>query len=276
MGHRKVASHQELLDLALRAGARAAAFIRGAARPDTSGWDRKARSDFATDVDREAERIITEMVLAGAPGSVVMGEETTDPTVRAAPTNRTTPTWVVDPLDGTTNYLHDYPVFAVSIAAVVDGDPVAAVVVDVVRELTYHAAAGMGSWCGEQRLAVSTVADPALALIGTGFPFKAPANARMDEYLAQFRRVLRQTSGIRRAGSAAIDFAHVAEGRLDGFWEIGLSAWDVAAGVLLVREAGGVVTDFEGRPSPIAHGDYVAGSATTHPWLLHQISRKSD
>ena len=276
MGHRKVASHQELLDLALRAGARAAAFIRGAARPDTSGWDRKARSDFATDVDREAERIITEMVLAGAPGSVVMGEETTDPTVRAAPTNRTTPTWVVDPLDGTTNYLHDYPVFAVSIAAVVDGDPVAAVVVDVVRELTYHAAAGMGAWCGERRLAVSTVADPALALIGTGFPFKAPANARMDEYLAQFRRVLRQTSGIRRAGSAAIDFAHVAEGRLDGFWEIGLSAWDVAAGVLLVREAGGVVTDFEGRPSPIAHGDYVAGSATTHPWLLHQISRKSD
>jgi myo-inositol-1(or 4)-monophosphatase len=270
MGHRKVVSHQELLDLALRAGRQAAAFIRGAARPDTSKWDRKAQSDFATDVDREAERMIAETLLAGTPGSTLFGEETSGASGPPGPSGLT---WVVDPLDGTTNYLHDYPVFAVSIAGVVNGQPVAAVVVDVVRELTYHAAAGTGAWCGDRRLSVSTITDPALALIGTGFPFKAPANKRMDEYLVQFQRVLRQTSGIRRAGSAAIDFAHVAEGRLDGFWEIGLSAWDVAAGVLLVREAGGLVTDFEGRPSAIVHGDYVAGSATVHAWLLRQISK---
>jgi myo-inositol-1(or 4)-monophosphatase len=161
----------------------------------------------------------------------------------------------------------------VSIAAVVDGAPVVGIVVDIVRDLTYSTWAGGGAWCGERRLAVSTIAEPALALIGTGFPFKAPANARIDEYLAQFQRVLHGSSGIRRAGSAALDFAHVAEGRLDGFWEIGLAAWDIAAGVLLVREAGGLVTDLAGRPASIAPGDFVAGSQAMHAWLLGQFSR---
>jgi myo-inositol-1(or 4)-monophosphatase len=272
MGHRKVASHHDLLDLALRAAARAAEFIRGTGRPDASQWDRKARNDFATEVDREAERQIAKILLDGAPGSTLLGEESTGPLGPSGPLGLT---WIVDPLDGTTNYLHDYPVYAVSIAAVVDDEPVAAVVVDVVRERTYRAVQGGGAWCGDRRLSVSTITEPALALIGTGFPFKAPANARMQEYLAQFQRVLEQTSGIRRAGSAAIDLAHVAEGRLDGFWEIGLSAWDVAAGVLLVREAGGVVTDFDGRASRIAHGDYIAGSAAIHAWLLGQVRART-
>ncbi len=271
MGPRKVASHQDLLDLALRAGERAAAFIRNSARPETAAWDRKARNDFATDVDREAERIITDILLAGAPGSRVLGEESSasGPPGPPGPPNLT---WVVDPLDGTTNFLHAYPMYAVSIAAMMDGQPVAAVVADVVREVTYRAVAGAGAWCGERRLAVSTIAEPALALIGTGFPFKAPASARIAEYLAQFTRVLHASSGIRRAGSAALDLAHVAEGRLDGFWEIGLAAWDIAAGVLLVREAGGVVTDFAGQPASIAPGDFVAGSPAMHPWLLGQMS----
>jgi len=273
-----MASHRDLLDLAERAAQAAAEFIRDADRPDTGSWDRKARNDFATEVDREAERRIAGVLLAGAPGSVVMGEElgTSGETGGQAdgPAGRAV-VWIVDPLDGTTNFLHDYPAYAVSIAATVGGELVAGVVVDVVRDLTYHAAAGEGASCNGRAIHVSGISEPALALIGTGFPFKAPASERLDEYLAQFRRIMHPTSGIRRAGSAALDLAHVAEGRLDGFWEIGLSAWDVAAGILLVREAGGVVTDFAGRPSPIAHGDFVAGNPVMHAWLLEAVREDS-
>ena len=268
-----MASHRDLLEVATRAARQAAGFIGGSARPDAAAWDRKARNDFATDVDRGAERLIADILLAGVPGSIVVGEEltptdTTGDRPVAQPPNHSAVIWVVDPLDGTTNFLHNYPAYAVSIAAVVDAQPVAAVVVDVVRDLTYRAAAGEGAWCDDRPLRVSSITEPALALIGTGFPFKAPASERIDEYLGQLRRVLHATSGVRRAGSAALDFAHVAEGRLDGFWEIGLAPWDVAAGILLVREAGGVVTDFVGRPSRAAHGDFVAGNPAMHRWLL--------
>jgi myo-inositol-1(or 4)-monophosphatase len=269
-----VASYRHLVDLAERAARVAATFIRGAGRPDTRAWDRKARNDFATEVDREAERLIAQVLLGGAPGSVVVGEELT-PTGATGTSGSAQPpgppaplTWIVDPLDGTTNFLHNYPAYAVSIGAAVGADLVVGVVVDVVRELTYRAAAGEGAWCDGRPLRVSGITDPALALVGTGFPFKAPASERLDEYLAQFRDLLHATSGIRRAGSAALDLAHVAEGRLDGFWEIGLAAWDVAAGILLVREAGGLVTDFAGRPAAVAAGDFVAGSPAMHPWLL--------
>jgi len=265
-----MASHRDLLEVATRAARNAAGFIGASARPDTATWDRKARNDFATDVDRGAERMIADVLLAGAPGSAIVGEELTPtgPTGNrsaAQPPNRSTVTWVVDPLDGTTNFLHGY---AVSIGAVVGGELVVGVVVDVLRDLTYRAAAGEGAWCDDRRLRVSSITEPALALMGTGFPFKAPASERIDEYLGQFRQVLHATSGVRRAGSAALDFAHVAEGRLDGFWEIGLAPWDVAAGILLVREAGGVVTDFAGGPSRAAHGDFVAGNPAMHRWLL--------
>jgi myo-inositol-1(or 4)-monophosphatase len=264
-----MASHRHLLDLADRAAQVAAAYLRDADRPRPDAWDRKARNDFATEIDREAERRIAELLLAGAPGSVVMGEELTPAGATGGEPGRVT--WVVDPLDGTTNFLHDYPAYAVSVAAAVDGVLVAGVVVDAVRDLTYRAALGEGASCNGQRIRVSAITEPPLALIGTGFPFKAPASERMDEYLAQFRRVLHVTSGIRRAGSAALDLAHVAEGRLDGFWEIGLAPWDVAAGVVLVREAGGVVTDFAGAAIPLAPGDVVAGSPALHAWLLARI-----
>jgi myo-inositol-1(or 4)-monophosphatase len=260
--------------VALSAAERAARFIRATPRPGPAAWDRKARSDFVTEVDRTAERLIAEAVLAAVPGSRLLGEESAgNAEVSASPAAGII--WVVDPLDGTTNYLHDYPMYAVSIGAVVDGAPAVGVVVDVVRDLVYRATAGGGAWCGERRLRASPVSDPSLALLGTGFPFKAPGSARLDEYLAQFRRLLPETSGIRRCGSAALDFAHVAEGRLDGFWEIGLAAWDVAAGMLLIREAGGVVTDFAGKPSPVAPGDFVVGNPVIHPWLLARLQERS-
>jgi myo-inositol-1(or 4)-monophosphatase len=264
-----MASHRYLLDLAEGAARAAATYIRSAERPDVSAWSRKARNDFATDVDRTAERIIADTLLGGEPGSDMMGEELT-PTGGARATGASV-TWIVDPLDGTTNFLHGYPAYAVSIAAAVDGRLAVGVVVDVPRDWTYRAVAGEGASCNGRPIHVSTITDPALALVGTGFPFKAPASARTEEYLEQFRRVLHTTSGVRRAGSAALDLAHVAEGRLDGFWEIGLAPWDVAAGAVLVREAGGLVTDFAAAHPHLTGGDLVAGSASMHAWLLAQI-----
>jgi myo-inositol-1(or 4)-monophosphatase len=268
-----VAPHTDLLDVARLAAARAAGYVRAARRPDVGAWHRKAKSDFVTEVDREAERLITETLLLGAPGSRVVGEELTGAGAAAGAEGAAGVTWVVDPLDGTTNFLHDYPMYAVSVAAVVRGGPVAAVVVDVLRDLVYWATAGGGAWCDARRLRVSALTDPSLALLGTGFPFKSPANRRLDEYLSQFRRILPQTSGIRRCGSAALDLAHVAEGRLDGFWEMGLAAWDVAAGILLVREAGGLVTDFTGGPAVVAPGDFVAGNPAIQQWLVATLRR---
>jgi myo-inositol-1(or 4)-monophosphatase len=179
--------------------------------------------------------------------------------------------WVVDPLDGTTNYLHDYPSYAVSIAALREGTPVAGVVTDVVRDRVYTATHEGGAWCGDTRLNVSPAGDPSDALIGTGFPFKAPD--LLPEYLCQFSAVMHGTSGIRRAGAAALDLVDVALGRFEGFWELHLAPWDIAAGTLLVREAGGVVTDTDGAPKTIRHGPVVAGNATMHAWLLETLDR---
>ncbi len=197
------------------------------------------------------------------PDSAVRGEEFT-PEEKAAEL-----VWVVDPLDGTTNYLHGYPAYAVSIAAVTDGSPKVGVVLDVCRDLTYTAVAADGAWQGDVRLRVSDVTDPATALIGTGFPFKVPD--RLPQYIEQFAVLLRHTSGIRRAGSAALDLVDLALGRFDGFWELQLAPWDVAAGTLLVREAGGVVTDSDGSHDVIKHGSIVAGNPVMHDWLLASL-----
>ncbi len=253
--------YSDLVSVATDAAERAAAFIRGAERPaDPAAWARKGLNDFVTEVDRGAEQIITEHILAAVPGSAVLGEELSPKAVAAELL------WVVDPLDGTTNYLHGYPAYAVSIGAVVDGTLRAGVVVDVARGLTFTAASGAGAWCGDTRLRVSQVHDPAVALIGTGFPFKVPE--LLPRYLRQFAGIMGASSGVRRAGSAALDLVDVALGRFDGFWELHLAPWDVAAGTLLVREAGGIVSDIDGGADVIRHGPVVAGNPSIHQWLL--------
>ena len=257
--------YHDLLPVAVTAAERAAAFIRDTIRPlDPAEWSRKGVSDFVTEVDRESERIVTHYLLERVPESAVRGEEFTPEA------NTAELVWVVDPLDGTTNYLHGYPAYAVSIAAVMDGGPKVGVVVDVSREQTYTAVADGGAWQGDARLQVSTVDDPTVALIGTGFPFKAPD--RLPEYLEQFAALLRDTSGIRRAGSAALDLVDLALGRFDGFWELQLAPWDVAAGTLLVREAGGIVTDIAGSHDVIKHGSIVAGNPVMHGWLMERLA----
>ena len=261
-------SSLDLLHLAARAAEAAAGYIQTVSRqvrptdisPD---WISKGHNDWVTDVDRTAESLIREILTGGAPGSRVMGEELSPDVTGEGMT------WIVDPLDGTTNFLHGYPQYAVSIALAIDGELEVGVVHDVNRECVYGAARGHGAWLGNTALRVSGITDPARALLGTGYPFKHLDE--LDAYLAQFRRILPATSGVRRAGSAAIDLADVAAGRLDAFWELVLAPWDIAAGILLIREAGGMVTDLEGQRAGLVHGGIVAGNPAMHSWLLTQL-----
>jgi len=253
---------KELVDVAREAAARAARHIRASTPPPASEWTVKSRNDFVTDVDRGAERLISDILLSRVPGSAVVGEELTPDSGPKADV-----VWIVDPLDGTTNFLHGYPQYAVSIGATVAGQLVVGVVHDVPRDLVYHGALGSGAWCGERRLAVSPNTDPARALIGTGFPFKRPEE--IPRFLEQLKLVLTGSSGVRRAGAAALDLADVAAGRLDAFWELSLAPWDIAAGALLIREAGGTLTTLEGSPEILSQGSIVAGNPALHSWLLN-------
>lgn len=259
-----MASPNELLHAASTAAEAAGRFLRSAIRPtDPASWVAKGRADWATEVDRESERIITDLLTRAVPGSRVVGEELSPELVT------TGLVWIVDPLDGTTNFLHGFPAYAVSIAAAVDGVLQAAAVLHVPLDRLTTATRGGGSFERGQPVRVSPITDPAHALIGTGFPFRD--FERLDEYLVQFGRVVRGATGIRRPGSAAIDLADVAAGRFEGFWEQRLSAWDIAAGILLVQEAGGRVTDRAGRDLGVEHGEVIAGNPPIHDWLLGAV-----
>lgn len=264
MGCRKVVEIKDLVDAAVEAAARAGAYLRTVPRPGPHEWTEKSTHDFVTAVDRGAEAIIVGELAGRVPGSTVVGEELTP---QAAMVGEVV--WVVDPLDGTTNYLHGYPQYAVSIGCLVEGELSVGVVHDVTRNVTFRGGRGLGAWLGEQRLSISNVTEPRYALVGTGFPFK-----RLDtlqRYLHQFAAVMGVSSGVRRAGAAALDLADVAAGRLDAFWELSLAPWDVAAGVVLIREAGGIVTNLAGADDVLSGGSIVAGSPAMHHWLLHLV-----
>jgi myo-inositol-1(or 4)-monophosphatase len=255
----------DLLHVARTAAERAAAYVGAVERPaDPSRWTVKGSHDFVTEVDRTAERIVANVLLTAEPDSRIVGEELSPEVVNGGLV------WIVDPLDGTTNFLHDFPAYAVSVAAAVDGELQAGVVVHVPRREVFAASRGGGAWQGDRRLTVSAIADPEFALIGTGFPFKDTTH--LIQYQEQFGRVAARASGIRRPGSAALDLADVAAGRFDGFWEQRLSAWDIAAGILLIREAGGIVTDFTGRDVGVEHTAVVAGNPAMHAWLLEVVA----
>jgi myo-inositol-1(or 4)-monophosphatase len=247
---------------------RAGEYLRQVQRPaGPADWSRKGNRDYVTEVDRTAEHLIADVLTAAIPEGRIIGEE-------LSPDLETSGlVWVVDPLDGTTNFLHDYPSFAVSIAAAVDGILEAGVVHHVPLGQTYYASRGNGAWLDQRRLRVSAIAEPEYALIGTGFPFRDLS--RLEEYQRQFARVAGATSGIRRPGAASIDLADVAAGRFDGFWEQRLSAWDIAAGTLLIREAGGKVTNRDGREIGIEHTEVVAGNPAIHTWLLGILAPES-
>jgi myo-inositol-1(or 4)-monophosphatase len=180
--------------------------------------------------------------------------------------------FVVDPLDGTTNFLHGFPWYAVSIAALIDGVLTAAVVLNVATGELFTAVAEGGSRRNGQPIHVSKITDPIRALLGTGFPFKH--SDQITEYLRGFAAAMRETAGVRRAGSAALDLADVACGRYEAFWELMLAPWDIAAGILLVREAGGLVTDLSGAPAQVEQTGIVAGNPAMHGWLLEVLGAR--
>jgi myo-inositol-1(or 4)-monophosphatase len=254
----------DLLHLASDACTRAGDYLRSIPRPDgPSAWTRKGRADYVTEIDRTAEQLIRDVLLRSEPGSAIVGEELSPEVVTRGLV------WIVDPLDGTTNFLHGVPAYAVSIAAAVDGELVAGVVLELPSGRMFRGSRGGGAWLGNRRLQVSGITSPADALIGTGFPFTDLS--RLEEYLDQLRRVTEATSGVRRPGAAALDLASVASGAFDGFWELRLSAWDIAAGIVLIREAGGRVTDLTGRDLGVEHSAVVAGNPSIHPWLIQQV-----
>ena len=241
------------------AAAAAAAFIaeRAATRHDLV-WEEKSDTDFVSAVDIGAEERIRDILMARLPGLRIVGEE-------LGPDGDTGAGFVavVDPLDGTTNFLHGFPAYGVSICLAVDGVPRVGVVHDVARGGVYWAVAGHGAWRDATRLHVSTIDRPARALIGTGFPFKDVTHA--DQYVRQIRALMPLVSGMRRAGSAALDLCDVANGRFDGFWELNLNPWDFAAGILLVQEAGGVVTRLDGRAGVTAGRGHRRGKCGDAP-----------
>jgi myo-inositol-1(or 4)-monophosphatase len=209
--------------------------------------------------------LILQLVAANFPDHHIMSEETANEGLQSGYT------WVVDPLDGTTNFIHGFPFVAVSIAVCWEKKPILGLVLDPIRNELFHARKGGGAWLNGSRLNTRTSVSLDKALIATGFPFRQWNY--IDDYLRTFKSIFNEVTDIRRAGAAALDLAYLAAGRVDGFWEIGLKAWDIAAGDLLVREAGGHVSDFWGEDNHLYNGNIVGGTPTIHAFLLDQVGK---
>ncbi len=228
--------------------------------------ERKGLHDFVTEVDREAEHAVTELLQRRYPDHGILAEEGTV----GAPGSDLR--WVIDPLDGTTNFIHGLGIFSVSVALEGPDGLLAGAIYDPVHDEIFHAHRGGGAKLDGTTIRCTQLRALDDSLLATGFPFRQLG--RLDRYLRAFEAFARSTSGIRRAGSAALDLAHVACGRYDGFWEIGLSRWDIAAGCLLVEEAGGVVTDLSGGAGYLASGDLLAAGPALHAPML-EVTRRS-
>jgi myo-inositol-1(or 4)-monophosphatase len=220
----------------------------------------KGDKNLVTEVDKESERLIVEHLLARFPDHDIVAEEGDYPR-KGSPFR-----WIIDPVDGTTNYAHGYPWFCASIGLELDGELVAGVIHNPVYDELFTATKGGGAFLNGQRLSVSPRAPLKNTLLGTGFPYDCATDPANN--FASFIAFQKSARGIRRAGAAALDLAYVAAGRLDGFWELKLKPWDVAAGVLMVREAGGMVTTFDGSPYDIFNDRIVASNGLIHDEMV--------
>jgi myo-inositol-1(or 4)-monophosphatase len=223
----------------------------------------KGVSDYVTNVDQECEALIMDMIGQRFPDHHVISEEMGNQAQHRGIT------WIIDPLDGTTNFIHGFPNVAVSIAVHADQDAILGLVLDPMRRELFVARRGKGAYLNGNSIKVRDVTSLEDCIVATGFPFRA--KHLIGSYMATFERVFHRVSDVRRTGSAALDLAYLAAGRVDGFWEIGLQAWDVAAGALLIQEAGGRVSDFWGKQKFVQNGHIVAGAERIYDFLLEQV-----
>ena len=254
-----------MLNIAVKAAREAGRIIN---KGSNDGGALKVQSkdfnDFVSEIDHAAEQAIIDTLKYAYPDHGFLGEESGD-------TNQESDNiWIIDPLDGTTNFLHNFPQYCVSIALQQKGVLTQAVIYDPVRNDLFTATKGRGAFLNDKRIRVANRAKLQASLISTGFPFRDFTH--LDTYLAMLKDMIKNTTGIRRPGSAALDLAYVAAGYTDGFFEIGLSSWDIAAGGLLVQEAGGMVGDFEGNESWLQTGNIVAGNAKVFAQTLQVLA----
>ena len=260
---------QPMLNIAVRAAQHAGDFIvRKINKLPDLKVEVKAVNDYVSEVDREAESRIIEELLKAFPTHGILAEESGS--IDGEDEYR----WIIDPLDGTTNYLHGFPHYAVSIACEHRGRLAHGVIYDPFKQELFAASRGDGATLNNRRIRVAKLKSIEGALLATGFPFKNPG--QLDEFLKLFSAFFTSASDIRRAGSAALDLAYVAAGRLDGFWESGLNAWDLAAGALIIREAGGLVTDYSGDGNFLENGQVVAGNSKIIAEMLRKIQQQQN
>jgi myo-inositol-1(or 4)-monophosphatase len=264
--------YQDLLDVATTAAqAGGETLLSLAQRRETLRIEAKAEADFVTAADRASEEKIVGHILRIFPDHQILAEEQTHTGLPQAKIKPEAVQWIIDPLDGTTNYIHDIPNFSISIAAKQNDAVVAGVVWDPVRRELFTAAAGGGAFLNGKPLRVSSSAQLRDSLLGTGFPFRV--RHQVSSYLRMFQEFLSQSRDIRRIGSAALDLAYVAAGRFDGFWEYHLNPWDFAAGVLLIHEAGGLVSGFAPDEDFWVTGNILASNGKLHELMREIILR---
>ena len=253
-----------MLNTAVKAARKAGAIIQRASNDlERLTVRRKRHNDFVSEVDHAAEEAIISILKEAYPGHGFHAEESGKDRAKSEYV------WVIDPLDGTTNFLHGFPQYCVSIALMHKGVAQHAVIYDPNRNELFTTSRGAGAYLNERRIRASKVESLKDSLIGTGFPFRDVA--QLEGYLRMFRHMTQHCSGIRRPGAAALDLAYVAAGRLDGFWEIGLSPWDIAAGALLIREAGGLIADLDGEDQYLEKGEVVAANSKVFAALLKAL-----
>jgi myo-inositol-1(or 4)-monophosphatase len=252
-----------MLNIAVKAARRAGTIIsRASENLDVLTVKHKSLNDLVSEVDRASEDAIIEVIRSAYPDHAILAEE-------SGASGDSEYVWIIDPLDGTTNFLHGFPQYCVSIGMLHKGIPTHGVIYDPTRNDLYTASRGRGAFLNDKRLRVSRRDKLIDGLIGTGFPFRMFEH--LDAYNAMLREMMTKCAGVRRPGAAALDLAAVAAGRFDGFWEIGLSPWDMAAGVLMVTEAGGLVADFEGNEKFMEKGQIVAASPKIFSQILQLI-----
>jgi myo-inositol-1(or 4)-monophosphatase len=255
------------LAIAVKAARRAGNFINRSARDlDLLTVTAKGPKDFVSEVDRAAEAAIVETLLDAYPDHAILAEEGTARGANADAENL----WIIDPLDGTTNFLHGFPQYCVSIGLKQKGQITQAVIYDPVRNDLFTATRGRGAFLNDRRIRVSKRDHLRDCLIGTGFPFRD--GSYLDTYLQMMKTMIEQTAGLRRPGAAALDLAYVAAGVYDGFWEVGLNAWDVAAGSLLVQEAGGLIGDLTGEGDSLFGGQVIAANPKVFAQMVNTLA----